>query len=106
MNFTTILIVLAAAIVAVALLMLGMYITYYFKGHHIESDVGSNRNMKKLGIKCASHQFREEERALRGESFCSTIANCSPNGCNSCSEFSDTEFSEAEFSEAKEEHSK
>lgn len=84
MNFTTILIVLGAAMVAVAILMLGMYITYFFKGHHIQSDVGGNENMQKLGIKCASQQFREEERALRGENICNTITDCSPNGCNSC----------------------
>lgn len=84
MNFTSVIIVVVAAIVVVGLFMLGMSLTYLIKGHHVESEISTNPNMKKMGIKCAAQQMREQDRAMRGENLCSTIHDCSPNGCNSC----------------------
>lgn len=80
------------AVGAVGLFALGMSITLIFKGHNLESDVGTNRHMKQKGIKCASHQFRLEERQWRkrndpkqkelmtcgGDQACST---CTPIDC-------------------------
>lgn len=63
--------------------MIGLSLTLIFKGHNLESEVGDNRHMKKMGIKCTSQQLREEERALRGED-CGSLTDCSPDGCGSC----------------------
>lgn len=41
---------------AVALFMLGLSITYMIKGHHIESEIETNREMRKRGIRCAREQ--------------------------------------------------
>lgn len=73
-------IVLIAAFV-VALFMLGLSITLIRKGHHIKSEISENENMRKLGIKCAAQQMREEEAALRGDPF--SAGDCSA-GCGDC----------------------
>lgn len=68
-----------------AFFALGLSLTLIFKGHNIESEIGENSNMKKLGIECAARQIREEERALRGEDVsCGALTDCSPDGCASC----------------------
>ena len=63
---STTLITILIAIVALALFVLGLSITQIRKGHPIESDVGSNRDMKRLGIECASAQIRREEAERLG----------------------------------------
>ncbi len=63
---STALITLLIAIAAVALFVLGLSITLIRKGHNIESDVGSNREMKKRGVECASAQIRREEAERLG----------------------------------------
>ena len=47
------LILLLAAIAAVALFVVGMSLTLMFKGHFIDSEISTNKNMQRLGIKCA-----------------------------------------------------
>ena len=73
-----------AAIVAIGIFILGMSLTQLIKGHPIQSEIADNPNMKKLGIKCASQQMREEERALRGEDPCDPVG-CSTHSCGTCS---------------------
>ena len=41
---------------AVALFMVGLSITLMVKGHHIESEIETNREMRKRGICCAREQ--------------------------------------------------
>ncbi|MBO5710202.1 MAG: hypothetical protein IKT28_05250 [Rikenellaceae bacterium] len=41
---------------AVALFMVGLSITLMVKGHHIESEIETNREMRKRGIRCAREQ--------------------------------------------------
>ena len=41
---------------AVALFMIGLSITLMVKGHHIESEIETNREMRKRGIRCAREQ--------------------------------------------------
>jgi hypothetical protein len=74
-NFLIILI----SVGAVALLVLGYSITYFFRGRHVQTDVGDNDEMKKLGLKCTSQQIREDEAALRGvpsPGYFSDCASC------------------------------
>lgn len=61
---------------AVALLAAGYSITYFFRGRHLQGDVGDNDEMKKRGLKCTAAQIREHEASLRGED-----ASCVATGC-------------------------
>ena len=76
--------VFGIAVVFVALFVLGMSLTLIFKGHHIESEIGDNPNMKKRGIKCAAQQMREQEPEF-GASNSGDAGDCSHN-CGSCAE--------------------
>lgn len=65
------LVVLIASIIFVGLFALGMSLTLIFKGHHIESEISTNPNMRRLGIRCAV----EEARSAAG-------AACDPAGAD------------------------
>ena len=70
------------AILAVGLFVLGMSLTLMIKGHNIDSEISTNKNMQKLGIKCAVHETREAD----GGADCSDgqgVAGCSGN-CGAC----------------------
>ena len=68
---------LIASIVFVGLFALGMSLTLIFKGHHIESEISTNPNMKKLGIKCVVEEAREAAGAECGATPCdSNCASC------------------------------
>ena len=76
------LIVFLFALGAVALFVVGMSLTLMIKGHHIDSEISTNKNMLKLGIKCAVHETREAD----GGADCSDGqggAGCSGN-CGAC----------------------
>ena len=72
------LIVILVSIGAVGLFVLAMSLTLIFKGHHIESEISTNPNMQKMGIKCAVQESRED---MEGED-CSNVG-CSGN-CAGC----------------------
>lgn len=75
------LIVFLFALGAVALFVVGMSLTLMIKGHHIDSEISTNPNMQRLGIKCAVHETREAD----GGADCSgnTPAGCAGN-CSAC----------------------
>ena len=74
-----ILVVIAVAVGAVGLFVLAMSLTLIFKGHHIDSEISTNKNMQKLGIKCAVQETREDMAAEScDDSPCS--GNCA--GCD------------------------
>ena len=66
------LIVILFAIGAVAFFAIALSITLMVKGHHIESEISTNPNMKKLGIKCAVQETREDMAE----------ENCNDNPCS------------------------
>ena len=76
---STILTVVIIAVCAVAFFVLAMSMTLVFKGHHIDSEISTNKNMQKLGIKCAVQETREDMAAER----CETDSLCSGN-CAGC----------------------
>ena len=76
---SNILTVILIAIGAVAFFALAMSLTLIFKGHHIESEISTNPNMKKLGIKCAVQETREDIAAEN----CDTDSVCTGN-CAGC----------------------
>ena len=73
------LVVILFAIGAVALFVVGLSITIIFKGHFIDSEISTNKNMQKLGIKCAVQETRED----MGLTDCDTDNICSGN-CAGC----------------------
>ena len=73
------LVVILFAIGAVAFFGLALSITLITKGHHIESEISTNPNMKKLGIKCAVQETREDMAAEN----CDTDSVCTGN-CAGC----------------------
>ena len=74
------LVVILFAIGAVAFFGIALSITLIFKGHHIESEISTNPNMKKLGIKCAVQETREDMAADDCESDNICTGNCA--GCD------------------------
>ena len=76
------LIVFLFALGAVALFVVGMSLTLMIKGHNIDSEISTNKNMQRLGIKCAAQEPREEY----GTAACSDaspLSGCSGN-CGAC----------------------
>lgn len=75
------LIVILCAVAAVALFVGGMSLTLMIKGHYIDSEISTNKNMQRLGIKCAVHETREAD----GSADCADgqPAGCSGN-CGAC----------------------
>ena len=64
------LIVFLFALGAVALFVVGMSLTLMIKGHHIDSEISTNKNMQRLGIRCAVQESREDS----GQTDCATRA--------------------------------
>ena len=48
---SSILTVIIVAVAAVAFFVLAMSLTLIFKGHHIDSEISTNKDMQRLGIK-------------------------------------------------------
>lgn len=74
------LIIILLAILAIGLFVLAMSLTLIFKGHHIDSEISTNENMRKLGIKCAVQETWEQ---MAGLEDCASEPGCSGN-CAAC----------------------
>lgn len=72
------LIVFLCALAAVALFVLGMSLTLMIKGRNIDSEISTNKNMQRLGIRCAVQESREDT----GQAGCAD-AGCAGN-CSAC----------------------
>ena len=72
------LIIILLAILAVGLFVLAMSLTLIFKGHHIDSEISTNENMRKLGIKCAVQETREQMTGLEDCASCLLYTSPSP----------------------------
>jgi len=77
---STLLVTIIVAVAVVAFFVLAMSLTYIFKGHHIQSEISTNPNMQKMGIKCAVQETREDMglNDCEGDNLCS--GNCA--GCD------------------------
>ena len=69
--FSTILIVILIAIGFVGFFFLGLSLTQIFKGHDIDSEIATNKDTQRLGIKCAVQESRED-----------TGTDCADLGCH------------------------
>lgn len=72
------LIVFLCALGAVLLFVIGMSLTLMIKGHDIDSEIATNKNMQRLGVRCAVQETRSDD----GTADC-TDAGCSGN-CSAC----------------------
>ncbi len=76
-------IVLIGAACAVALLVVGLSLTLMIKGHHIDSEISTNKDMQRLGIKCAVQETREADGTADCSASGSALPGCSGN-CGAC----------------------
>ncbi|MEG2319826.1 MAG: hypothetical protein RSC07_05115 [Mucinivorans sp.] len=83
MDTTSIMITVAVAIVAVALMVLGLAITMIHTGEPLRGDVGDNPDMQRLGLECTTMAALHEEALLRGEDFDASVA-CHASSCVGC----------------------
>ena len=67
MSSFIIVILIAIALVGCAVLALSINIIFRKKGKFPETEVGKNRNMQKLGIRCTKQEEIRQWRQLRGE---------------------------------------
>ncbi len=67
------LLVILISVAAVGFFVVGLSLTLLIKGHHIDSEISTNKEMQRLGIKCAVQETREAD----GTADCAP----SPNGC-------------------------
>ncbi len=63
---------------AVAIFVIGLSITLMIKGHFVDSEIATNKNMQDLGIRCAVQMSRADEQGVS----CNDVG-CSGN-CAGC----------------------
>ena len=66
------LLIILISVGAIAFFVVGLSLTLIFKGHHIDSEISTNKDMQRLGIKCAVQETREDMAA----------ENCDDNPCS------------------------
>ena len=72
------LIVFLLAVLFVGLFVLGMSLTLMIKGRNIDSEIATNKNMQRLGIRCAVQESHEDT----GQADCTDVG-CHGN-CAAC----------------------
>jgi hypothetical protein len=77
-------VVLLFSVGAVLLFVVGMSLTLIFKGHHIDSEIATNRHMRERGITCAVHDAKGSGGATDPSGNCADL--CADNSCASCSD--------------------
>lgn len=77
------LIVILCTLLAVGLFVLGISLTLMIKGHPIDSEISTNENMQRLGIKCAVQETREADGTAECASSASGLSSCTGN-CGAC----------------------
>lgn len=76
------LIVILCAVAAVGLFVVGMSLTLMIKGHPIDSEISTNKEMQRRGIKCAVQETREADGTARCTEG-APMPGCSGN-CGAC----------------------
>jgi hypothetical protein len=77
------LLVIGIAILAVGFFVLGLSLTLMIKGHHIDSEISTNKDMQRLGIKCAVQETREMDGTASCSEGASPLQGCTGN-CGAC----------------------
>jgi len=73
-------IVILCAVGAVALFVAGMSLTLMIKGHYIDSEISTNKEMRRRGIKCAVQESREAMQ----KTDCSDSSTLCSGNCAGC----------------------
>lgn len=74
-NYLTIILI---TIGAVGFFVIAMSLTLMIKGHYIDGEISTNKNMQKLGIRCAVQETRDDD----GTADCHDVG-CTGN-CAGC----------------------
>ena len=53
------LLIILISVAAIGFFVAGLSLTLIFKGHHIDSEISTNKDMQRMGIKCAVQETRE-----------------------------------------------
>ncbi len=77
------LIVVGISIFAVAFFVVGLSLTLMIKGHHIDSEISTNKHMQERGIKCAVQETREMDGTAACSESASPLQGCTGN-CSAC----------------------
>ena len=77
------LVVVGISIAAVGFFVIGLSLTLMIKGHNIDSEISTNKDMQKLGIKCAVQETREMDGTASCSEEASPLQGCSGN-CGAC----------------------
>ncbi len=83
--------ILLISILAVGFFVVGLSLTQLIKGHPIESEISTNKEMQRRGIKCAVQETREADGSAacskggpgKSSEGSSPLAGCSGN-CGAC----------------------
>jgi hypothetical protein len=78
-------VVLLFSVGAVVLFVVGMSLTLMIKGHHIDSEIATNKNMQARGITCAVQDAHAGHKGSSGDPSCADIL-CSDHNCATCVE--------------------
>jgi hypothetical protein len=78
------LVILLFSVGAVLLFVVGMSLTLMIKGHHIDSEIATNKNMQARGITCAVQDARADGSGSSDPS-CADIL-CGDHNCSTCIE--------------------
>ena len=77
-------IVILCTLAAVGLFVLGMSLTLIIKGRHIDSEISTNENMRRLGIKCAVQETREADGTAECSAASSSTSSSSASPLPGC----------------------
>jgi hypothetical protein len=78
------LVVLLFSVGAVVLFVVGMSLTLLIKGHHIDSEIATNKNMQARGITCAVQDARAAgPNGSTSDSSCADTL-CGDHNCATC----------------------
>lgn len=75
--------IILVSIAAVGFFAVGLSLTLLIKGHHIDSEISTNKNMQRMGIKCAVQETREMDGTASCSDGASPLQGCSGN-CGAC----------------------
>ena len=77
------LIIIGISILAVGFFVVGLSLTLLLKGHHIDSEISTNKEMQRRGIKCAVQETREMDGTASCSESASPLQGCAGH-CSSC----------------------
>ena len=73
-------IIVLVSILCVGFFVIGLSLTLIFKGHHIDSEISTNKDMQRLGIRCAVQESREEMQRVD----CTDTSDLCSGNCAGC----------------------